>query len=200
MLFGFLPIVVYASVRGMLDRRHIRHLHHFVVMSFLATSVYYFVCAAALLRSERITALRTVGVLTGFAGVLLIARPWDTSGSVDRGGVGYMLLGSASIGLSFVYARRFLSDRSIEPAALTTYQIGAALLMLTAVTDYAGITAIEDDRRAFIGLVVGLGILGTGVAYILYYVIVARLGAVTASSATYIPGAVGRTEVLVWWS
>ena len=34
---------------------------------------------------------------------------------------------------------------------------------------------------------VGLGILGTGVAYVLYYFIVDHLGAVTASSATYIP-------------
>jgi drug/metabolite transporter (DMT)-like permease len=38
-----------------------------------------------------------------------------------------------------------------------------------------------------IGLVIGLGILGTGVAYILYYFIVDHLGAITASSATYLP-------------
>ncbi|NEQ54945.1 MAG: DMT family transporter, partial [Leptolyngbya sp. SIO3F4] len=36
-------------------------------------------------------------------------------------------------------------------------------------------------------LVVGLGILGTGTAYILYYMIVNNLGAITASSVTYIP-------------
>ena len=46
---------------------------------------------------------------------------------------------------------------------------------------------MAEDRRATIGVVVGLGILGTGVAYILYYYIVDHLGAVTASSATYIP-------------
>ena len=84
----------------------------------------------------------------GFGGVLLIAGPWDTSGSVDITGVAYMLLGSASVGLSFVYARRFLSGLSIDPAALTTYQIGIAFLMLAAVTDYQGITSIGDDRRA----------------------------------------------------
>ena len=33
----------------------------------------------------------------------------------------------------------------------------------------------------------GLGLLGTGVAYILYYFIVQRLGAIAASSGTYIP-------------
>jgi drug/metabolite transporter (DMT)-like permease len=51
----------------------------------------------------------------------------------------------------------------------------------------SGAGAIRDDTRATVGVVVGLGPLGTGVAYILYYLIVDRLGAITASSATYIP-------------
>lgn len=58
------------------------------------------------------------------------------------------------------------------------------LLILLVLVDLAGITA---DLRASIALVLGLGLLGTGVAYILYYFIVAELGAVTASGATYIP-------------
>jgi len=212
-LFGFLPVLLYAVVRGALDRRHLRYLHHFFVMSLLATSVYYFafaagtsllpsgvagalsgsiplfsfLSAAVLLRSEQITGRRLLGILVGFSGVLLIARPWATTGGVDMRGVFYMLLGSASVGLSFVYARRFLSGRDIPAVALTTYQIGLALLSLMIVTDLDGITAIRDDGRALVGLTLGLGFLGTGVAYILYYFIVDRLGAVTASSATYIP-------------
>jgi drug/metabolite transporter (DMT)-like permease len=212
-LFGFVPILTYAIARGVLARWHIRQIHHFVVMLLLATSIYYFafaagtarlpsgiagalsgaiplfsfLAAAAFLRSERITVVRVVGVLIGFAGVLFIARPWETAGAVDSTGVAYMLLGSASVGVSFVYARRFLSRLPIEPAALTTYQIGIALLMLAVATDYDGITRVGAEPRAVVGLVIGLGIVGTGVAYILYYVIVERLGAITASSATYIP-------------
>ncbi len=212
-LFGFVPVVLYAVLRGALDRRHVRHLHHFVVMSLLATSVYYFafaagtsllpsgiagalsgaiplfayLSAAILLRSERATPRRLLGIVIGFSGVLLIARPWASAGAVDVTGVLYMLLGSASVGLSFVYAKKFLTGLDIPPAALTTYQIGLALLTLGIVTDLDGITEVADDRRALVGLVVGLGILGTGVAYILYYYIVDHLGAVTASSATYIP-------------
>jgi drug/metabolite transporter (DMT)-like permease len=140
--------------------------------------------AAVFLRSEQVTPLRLLGILIGFSGVLLIARPWATTGAVDRTGVLYMLLGPVSVGLSFVYAKKFLSDLDIAPVALTTYQIGLALVTLIIVTDLDGITG---DPRAMIGLVIGLGILGTGVAYILYYFIVDHLGAITASSATYIP-------------
>ena len=210
---GFLPIFLYAVVRGVLDRSHVRFLHHFLAMSVLATSLYYFafaagtallasgiagalsgsiplfsfLTAAILLRSETVTPLRLAGALVGFGGVLLIARPWDTGGSVDVTGVLYMLLGSASVGVSFIYAKKFLSNLAIPPAALVTYQMGLAVLTLAVLTDLDGITQIGDDPRALWTLVLGLGVLGTGVAYILYYFIVDQLGAITASSVTYIP-------------
>jgi drug/metabolite transporter (DMT)-like permease len=212
-LFGFVPVLVYAATQGAFDRHHFRYLHHFLVMSLLATSVYYFafaagtsllpsgiagalsgsiplfsfLSAAVLLRSEQVTPRRLLGILIGFSGVLLIARPWAATSAVDMTGVLYMLLGSASVGLSFVYAKKFLSDLDIPPVALTTYQIGLALLTLLVITDLDGITGITGDPKATIGLVIGLGLLGTGVAYILYYFIVRHLGAITASSATYIP-------------
>jgi drug/metabolite transporter (DMT)-like permease len=212
-LFGFVPVALYAASRGALSRDHLWHLHHFAVMSVLATSVYYFafasgaalltsgiagalsgaiplfslIGAAVLLRSEPVTVVRVLGVLVGFAGVLLIARPWAGGVAVSTTGVLYVIGGSASVGLSFVYAKRFLVDLDIPPAGLTTYQMGLGLITLLAVTDTQGITAITGDLRALAGLVVGLGLLGTGLAYILYYVIVERLGAITASSATYVP-------------
>jgi DNA-binding transcriptional LysR family regulator len=46
---------------------------------------------------------------------------------------------------------------------------------------------VADDSIALIGLVVGLGLTGTGIAYVLYYSIVQRMGAVQASSVTYLP-------------
>lgn len=212
-LFGFLPVLAYAVARRALSAKHLRHTHHFLVMSALATSVYYFafaagtallpsgiagalsgaiplfsfVAAAIFLRSERVTPRRLLGVLIGFSGVLLIARPWATAGAVDTTGVLYMVIGSASVGLSFVYAKKFISPLRIAPVALTTYQIGLALVTVTILTDLDGITDITHDTRALLGMVLGLGLLGTGVAYILYYFIVDQLGAVTASSATYIP-------------
>ncbi|MFC6287195.1 DMT family transporter [Nocardioides sp. GCM10027113] len=214
-LFGLLPVTLYAVARGAFRRAHLRHVHHFVAMSLLATSVYYFAFAAGtdrlpsgiagalsgaiplfaflgaavFLRTEPITGLRVLGVALGFAGMLAIARPWESTGpqGVDPAGVGWMLVGSASVGLSFVYARKFVSDLRIAPAALTTYQMALALLGLLLVTDLDGITAITDEPRALWGMVLGLGLMGTGVAFILYYFVVDRLGAVTAAGSTYIP-------------
>lgn len=212
-LFGFLPVLLFALVRRDLSREHLRFARHFLAMALLATVIYFFCFAAGtqrlpssiagslsgmiplvafiatsiFLRTEPVTRLALVGVLCGFGGVVLIARPWDAASGIDGVGVAFMVLGSASVGLSFVYARRFLSRLAIPPTALTTYQMAIACLILLIVTPKAGLTDIVDVPRAFWGLVLGLGLLGTGIAYLLYYSLINRLGAVTASSATYIP-------------
>jgi drug/metabolite transporter (DMT)-like permease len=213
-LFGFVPLLGFALATRALKWRHLRHAHHFIVMSLLATAVYYyafakgavlllssvagmlsgaiplfsFICAWALLRDERPTGRMIAGVLCGFLGVLLIAHPWTGNVTgVDVHGVLYVVAGSLSVGCSFAYARRFLTGLNLSPLALSTWQIGFALLVISCVTDFHGISRITAHPGALAGLVLGLGLLGTGVAYMLYYFIVQRLGALAASSVTYMP-------------
>ncbi|HAE79163.1 DMT family transporter [Morganella morganii] len=213
-LCGFVPIAVMAWMQKAVRREHLKYTGHFLVMALLATVIYYwafasgtslllsgvsgvlsgaiplfsFIVAAIFLRQEKITVVRLCGLMLGFAGVILIAKPWQVSGeSICLAGVGYMIMGSLSVGISFVYAKKFLADKQIAPLALTTYQIGLALLILACITPFTGITAIAQDSTASLGLIIGLGLLGTGVAYLTYYYLILNLGAVVASSVTYIP-------------
>lgn len=213
-LCGFVPIAVMAWMQKAVRREHLKYTGHFLVMALLATVIYYwafasgtslllsgvsgvlsgaiplfsFIVAAIFLRQEKITVMRLCGLMLGFAGVILIAKPWQVSGeSISLAGGGYMILGSLSVGISFVYAKKFLADKQIAPLALTTYQIGLALVILACITPFTGITAIAQDSTASLGLIIGLGLLGTGVAYLTYYYLILNLGAVVASSVTYIP-------------
>jgi drug/metabolite transporter (DMT)-like permease len=213
-LFGFVPVLVFALASRALKWWHVRHAHHFLVMALLATVVYYyafaqgtalllssvagmlsgaiplfsFLAALLLLRDEPLNGRSIGGMVVGFIGVLLAARPWTGGASqVNLAGVLYMLAGAFSVGCSFVYARKFLSPLGIPPVALCCYQIGLALVMLLLVTDMRGATRIFTDRHASLGLILGLGLTGTGVAYIIYYFIVQRLGAVAAAGVTYVP-------------
>jgi drug/metabolite transporter (DMT)-like permease len=213
-LFGFLPLLGYALATRALRWRDLRHAHHFLVMSVLATAFYYvafakgtalllssvagmlsgaiplftFITALAFLRDEPINRRSIGGAALGFLGVIAIARPWSHGVNVvNLAGVFWMIAGSFSVGFSFVYARKFVSPLRLSPLALTTYQTGFALLILLAATDRNGVLDVFHDARASIGLVVGLGFCGTGLAYIAYYLIVDRLGAIAASGVTYIP-------------
>jgi hypothetical protein len=58
---------------------------------------------------------------------------------------------TAFVALGLIWGSNFLSDLDIPPVALTTYQIGLALLTLTVVTDLDGITAITGDPGRWSG-------------------------------------------------
>ncbi|WP_073956339.1 DMT family transporter [Thalassospira sp. TSL5-1] len=211
---GFVPVLLFALATRALKWWHVRHIHHFLAMAALATALYYLafakgtilllssvagmlsgaiplfsgLCAVIFLRSEPIHRRTLTGMLLGFAGIVMIARPWQTGlGAVDPLGILYIVLGSLSLGCSFVYARKFISPLGIAPAALCTYQMGLGAIVLLPNVDDTGITAIFQDTDATLGLILGLGTIGTGMAYILYYVLVEKLGAVRTASVTYIP-------------
>ena len=211
-LFGFLPLALIAWHRKVITRKQLRYLPHFIVMSVLATSFYYygfvagtallptsiagllsgsipiftFLGAALFLPEERPTKQMAIGIILGFAGIVLSAQPWQGDAGVSIIGVLWMLTGSLSIGASFVYARRFLSHLRMPPLALATWQIGIAVITLAVLIDFDGITNIATDSQAMWGTFFGLGILGTGAAFLIYYYIIEKLGSVRAAGATYI--------------
>lgn len=211
---GFVPVFIYASVKRQLESVHLRHSGHFVVMACLAAAIYYYgfargtsllpsgiagavsgaiplfsvIAAALFLRDERLTQTMMLGLIVGFIGVFIIARPFETGlNSASTEGVLFMTLGSFSLGISFVYAKKYVIPLRLPTAALATYQLGFATIILALFTDLGGITNIAQNGQALTGLVLGLGLAGTGLAYIIYYYIVSEMGAVTASSVTYVP-------------
>lgn len=213
-LFGFLPVLALALYKRALRPTDLRHWRHFAVMSVLATSFYYYAfvkgtallpsgvagmlsgvtplftygLAALALRREPLSVRKLCGVTIGFLGVILVARPWANGhAAINLGGVAYILLGSFSLASSFVYARRFMIGLGIQPLALSTYQIGFGLMTLAIITPYAGMWQISTNTTAALGLIGGLGLCGTGLAYVLYYYIVSQTSAVFASAVTYLP-------------
>jgi len=215
--FGFLPLAFVAWRKRVIAREQLRLLPHFGVMAAVATAFYYYaivrgtdllpsgiagvlggsislftaICSLLFLRSEKLNGLMALGVVLGFAGIVLIARPWEGMGEgagnpIDLDGVFWMLSGAIILGVSYVYVRRFLTPHNLPPLALVTWQVGLALLIMPGVTNFTGMGQIFESWRAAFGVVIGLGVLGTGAAFLIYYYLLQELGAVAASGATYI--------------
>lgn len=140
---------------------HLRQVHHFAVQAVLAAGFSYYDYIAGTYRLE-----------SSIAGVL--------------SGVAWMLAGSASLGLSFGCARRFITPLAFPAAASASYQMMLAAIAFALIADLRGLTEIARDTGALIGVVLGLGVLGTCIAFVLYYLAVDGLGALMASNATYI--------------
>ena len=211
---GFVPVFIYAAVKKQFKLVHYKYTGHFIVMACLAAAVYFYgfargtsllpsgiagaisgaiplfsvIAAVLFLRDERLSKLMVLGLMVGFIGILILARPFESGFTgAPAEGVLFMTLGSFSLGMSFVYAKKYIIPLGLPPAALTTYQLGFATIILAVLTDLGGISNIAQSDLALAGLVLGLGLAGTGFAYILYYYIVGEMGAIAASSVTYVP-------------
>lgn len=211
---GFLTVATYALITKQLKFSHLRHSMHFIVMACLAAALYFYgfaegtallesglagaasasiplfslLAAVLFLPEEKLSTNRVLGLLVGLVGVTLIAKPFSNAlGDSYLLGVLWMMLGSFSLGVSFVYARKFVTPLELPPAALTTYQLGFATIILLVTTDTTGFATLRDNPSSLAVLVLGLGFLGTGLAYVLYYYVIAKLGAVRASALTYVP-------------
>lgn len=224
--FGFVPLAVLAWRQRVVKLEQVRHLHHFSVMAALAIAFSYYAMAkgtallpsgiagvlgsspplftalasCVFLRNEKMNGLMLGSVALGMAGIALIARPWEsmgTDGAVSSIGVAWILAGTIVFGLSYIYVRRFLSSIDVAPLAIATWQMGLAFLILLACTDLGGIGDILPHWRAAIGLAIGLGLLGTGAAFVLYYFLLRELGAVAAAGAIYITPVVA---LLIGWA
>ncbi len=211
---GLVPIALYAYGKGALKWDHRKHIVHFLVMAVVGTIGYYygftkgtslllsgvagalsgltpilsFLFALIFLEGERASLQKVLGISLGFLGVVFIAQPFRADiAATNIEGVLYNVLGSLSVGASFVYAKKYVIPLGIPVSAVITYQLGLSLVILLFAIDLTGIGNIWSEPYVAAGLVLGLGVLGTGVAYILYYYIIGKLGAVSASSVAYIP-------------
>jgi len=135
--------------------------------------------AVVFFRSERVSGGRLVGVLVGFGGVALLV------GAVPSGSV----LGALAVVLTgFCYAAsslaggRFLTDVPPATIAFGTTTIAALISLPFGLAQLPG----SVPGWKVIGSVVALGVVGLGVAYVLYFALITGAGASRAILVTYL--------------
>ena len=154
----------------------------------------------ALVLGERLRSPAVVGLLVGLIGVAVAAGVGgdDLAGSSLAGGLASVAAG-ACYGYSFTYMKGHLLHLPAEVAAAGQLTVGAVLLAPFAVaTSVAEGIDLAPHRVLAVAI---LGVVGTGVAYVLSYRIVADLGPTTASLVTYlipvVPGHDDRNDALL---
>jgi drug/metabolite transporter (DMT)-like permease len=132
-----------------------------------------------------LTARKAAGFAVGFVGVLVLFAPWRSAGEIASWGGLACLLAAASYGVGYVYMGRHLMNQGISPLMLSACQLAAATVLLALAMPIAGRDAPTWRWDAVASLAV-LGVLGTGVAYVLSYRIIQDEGPLAASTVTYL--------------
>ena len=134
----------------------------------------------------RLTPPRVLGLALGLAGVVLLAAPWhDGSRAVSLAGVLAALGAAACYAGSYVYARLLLTNRGMEPLVLAAAQLTLGTVLLSAAVPWIGRQPITLSSSVVLS-VVALGVLSTGVAYVLNYRLIQDEGPTAASMTNYL--------------
>jgi len=134
---------------------------------------------------EKPTMDRVVGLLIGFVGILIVVGVWEGLAAGEWSGVAACLCAVTCYGVGFPYVRRHLAGLPDGDVALATGQIlcGAAVLLPLGIA--AGPLRGPVTAEPVLGML-GLGALGSGIAFALNYQVVREAGPSTASTVTYL--------------
>jgi drug/metabolite transporter (DMT)-like permease len=148
------------------------------------TPLFTALLAGIFIAAERLTPLRFAGIFMGLAGVAVIVGVDGGGGSVPAKLA--MVLAAFFYGVGFVFSKRNLSDLGLSPIAIPAAQliIGSAVMVPAAARD-AVVVPLHPALGEILS-VVALGVLGTGLAFVLYYRLIRDIGATSASLSIYL--------------
>ena len=161
--------------------------------------------AVLTLADEHATARRLAGLAIGFVGVLIVLGVWRGIGTTSLTGNLLCLGAAASYGLGFPYARRYLAHRREGPLALATAQLICATAILAVLTPLFS-SAPHGVATKQILSILALGVIGTGLTFLLNYSLIRDVGATVTSTVAYVMpivstvlGVVALGEPLSWY-
>jgi drug/metabolite transporter (DMT)-like permease len=153
----------------------------------------------AMLPADRLPLRKLAAIGVGFLGVVVIAQPWQSAGQPDVLGFGLTLVAGASYGIGWTWVRKYLSKADLGglqlPAALLVVASGQMLVVLVVwwalhrsshPLPWSPAVDATGDWAAPVLSLLALGILGTGLAYLLQFDVVRSVGQQVGSLVTYL--------------
>ncbi len=150
------------------------------------TPLFTILIAHYALAEERMSWSKVGGMLLGFQGLLFLVWPTIASGfQASTGGILAVTLASFSYGLAMVYARKFL--RTLPSlVAPTTQLILATIYMIPLALYFEHPFSLSWPSLPAVGSLVALAVIGTALAFVVYYRIIEVAGATYLSMVTYL--------------
>jgi drug/metabolite transporter (DMT)-like permease len=153
-----------------------------LLMALVPTST---LVVSVLVGMERFSRARTVGLLLALGGVGLTVTA-DLSDTGRLVAIAVVVTATAFYAMGTVYAKRFVSGVA-SPLTIAAGQVlSASVVSLLAAAVLEPVPDLAALSPAVLGAVAALGMLGTGAAFLVFYVLIARVGATNTTLVTYL--------------
>jgi drug/metabolite transporter (DMT)-like permease len=136
-------------------------------------------------REEKPKAFQIFGLFVGFLGVLTVLGAWKGLGDNPLWAILILLAAVACYGISYPYTRRFVMPNKLKPESIVATQLTLAAVTLLPFYLFDGIAKDEYRIGPLLGML-GLGVFGSGFAYLWNFRVMEIAGSATASSVTYL--------------
>jgi len=136
-------------------------------------------------RNEKPKSFQVLGIAIGFIGVLTVLGAWRGLGDNPLWAILVLLAAVTCYGFSFPYSRRFIIPKKLPSESIAAAQVTAGALTLFPLFIINGISE-NEYRPGPVLAMIGLGVFGSGFAYIWNFKIMELAGSAIASSVTYL--------------
>jgi len=146
-----------------------------------AMTVMFAAVVAFVLYGEQISTRRTLGLIAGFLGVVVLASGRVAGASVGSAAVAGTAA-SLCYGFGVNFVRRYLT--AYPPAAVAAANLGSGAVLLAPLAIYRW-PHHAIGPASWLSAVL-LGVLCTGIAFVFYYRLIARIGGTRTATVTYL--------------
>lgn len=148
------------------------------------TPLFTVVLAHFLTRDERLTPLRAIGVGVGFVGAIVLIGPAALAGvGAEALAQSAVLAAACSYAFAGIFGRRF---HDLAPAAAAFGMLASAFVLMVPIAALVERPAMELPGALPLAAILGLALLSTALAYLIYFRILAVAGATNLLLVTFL--------------
>lgn len=149
------------------------------------TPLFTLLAILTIFRSQKQSSVAVVGLLVGLVGVGITLGVWQGFGENDQLAILALLAASISYGIGTPYIRKYVTPLEISGTSAAAVQVLTSAATLLPFYLLSGPLFIAEPRLETLGALILLGVLGSGLAYALFYDVVAQAGSTVAATVTY---------------
>jgi len=152
-----------------------------------AAPLFTLVIAHFFTHDDRFTKIKIIGSTIGFCGLFILVAPSLTAGKSTAFGVFAVVIAALCYAIAFVYVKKTINFKNFAPLTIPMLQLLFSFVFLLPVAlIFEDVLVIKDASISAIAATLALSFLGTSLAFVVYYKIIAATSATYASMVNYI--------------
>lgn len=155
-----------------------------------STPIFTVIAILIAFRAEKPKREVVIGLTVGLLGVFVVLGVWNGFGDNDPLAIGALILAVSCYGIGGPLIRKYVEPLKLKPEAAVFGQVFSSALTLLPFYLLGGLTTAPLTLNS-VGAMLALGILGTGIAYVMFYRLLAQVGSAITSAVTYLSPIVG---------